>query len=81
MAMQCLLAQLRKKISLDLFFMHTTPKFVRSQHAFMAGLTFSLKPKHSSLFRPTDKTSFVCKLAIVKYFDRLKLCDEVWLEM
>ena len=37
----------------------------------MGGLTLYISPRHNSLIRPTDKLYFICKLAIVKYFDKI----------
>jgi hypothetical protein len=37
----------------------------------MVEITLCLNPQHNSLIRLRDKINFVCKLVIVKYFDRL----------
>jgi len=47
----------------------------------MGGLPLSFYSQHNSLMRPTDKTCFVCQLEIVKYFDRLTMWGEVWVEI
>jgi hypothetical protein len=46
----------------------------------MGGLTLSFNSRHNSLIGRTDKVCFVCQLAIVKYFDRLAMWGDVWLE-
>jgi hypothetical protein len=64
-------------MSLDFIYLHTTPKFMRRlQHTFMVGLTHSFNSKHNIYLRPKEKTCFISKLPIVKYFGKLKfLCD------
>jgi hypothetical protein len=39
-------------------------------------LTFNLKP--NNIFRPTNKICFVCKLEIVKYFNKMTLFGGKW---
>jgi len=47
----------------------------------IGGLPLSFNSQHNSLIIPTEKTCFVCQLAIVKYFDKLTKWGEVWLEI
>ena len=58
------------------------PNFLRlCQHNPNGGLPLSFNSRHNILIRATDKSCFVCQLAIVKYFDRLTMWGEVWLEI
>ena len=43
----------------------------------MVGLTLSFDPHHNILITAKDNKYFVCKLAIVKYFDRLVMWADV----
>ena len=47
----------------------------------MSELPLSFNSQYNILMRPTEKIYFPCQLEIVKYFHKLTMWGEVWLEI